>query len=245
MPEEDNHRPIRSFVRREGRLTSGQQRALDDLWARFGIDSAGPDTLEADRIALNEPMLVLDERFNRSADAGRHTVLEIGFGNGNSLADMAAALPDHDYLGIEVHRPGVGNLLRLLEERELNNVRVICDDAVQILKHRLPDACLDRVQLFFPDPWHKRRHHKRRIVSPEFAALIAKKLKPGGVFHLATDWDHYAKQMMEVLEAAPAYQNCATKGEYSPRPDWRPLTKFEQRGHRLGHGVWDLLFRRN
>ena len=243
MPE-DNHRPIRSFVRREGRLTSGQQRALDDLWAQFGIDSAGPDTLEVDRIALNEPMLVLDEQFERGADTGRKTVLEIGFGNGDSLAKMAAALPGHDYLGIEVHRPGVGNLLRLLEERDLQNVQVICDDAVQILKHRLPDACLDRVQLFFPDPWHKRRHHKRRIVSPEFAALIARKLKPGGIFHLATDWDHYAKQMMAVLEVAPDYQNCATKGEYSPRPDWRPLTKFEQRGHRLGHGVWDLLFTR-
>jgi tRNA (guanine-N7-)-methyltransferase len=244
MPEEDNHRPIRSFVRREGRLTSGQQRALDELWARFGIDSTGPDTLEVNRIALNEPKLALDELFRRTPDSDRYTVLEIGFGNGGSLAEMAAALPDHDYLGIEVHRPGVGNLLRLLEERELDNVRVICDDAVQILKHRLPDECLDRVQLFFPDPWHKRRHHKRRIVSPEFAALIARKLKPGGVFHLATDWDHYAKQMMEVLEAAPGYQNCAAKGEYSLRPDWRPLTKFEQRGQRLGHGVWDLLFKR-
>jgi len=247
MPEDNSsssHRPIRSFVRREGRLTSGQQRALDGLWTRFGIDSAGPDTLEVDRIALNEPMLVLDEQFKRAPAAGRTTVLEIGFGNGGSLAEMAATLPDHDYLGIEVHRPGVGNLLRLLEERSLLNVRVICDDAVQILKHRLPDACLDRVQLFFPDPWHKRRHHKRRIVSPEFAALIATKLRPGGVFHLATDWQDYARQMLEVLEAAPDYQNCAAKDEYSPRPDWRPLTKFEQRGQRLGHGVWDLLFKR-
>jgi tRNA (guanine-N7-)-methyltransferase len=243
MPEK-THRPIRSFVRREGRLTTGQQRALDDLWAQFGIDSAGPDTLEAERIARNESVLEPDACFNREPDSGRLTVLEIGFGNGASLAEMAAALPDNDYLGIEVHRPGVGNLLRLLEEQNLDNVRVICDDAVQILKYRLPDACLDRVQLFFPDPWHKTRHHKRRIVSPEFAALIAQKLKPGGVFHLATDWQDYARQMMMVLEAAPDYQNDAAADEYSPRPDWRPLTKFEQRGQRLGHGVWDLLFER-
>lgn len=246
MPNKNHpsHRPIRSFVRREGRLTRGQQRALDELWTQFGIDSAGPDTLEADRLALNESVLNIDQLFKCEPGASRQTVLEIGFGNGASLAEMAANQPNSDYLGIEVHRPGVGNLLRLLGEGELGNVRVICDDAVQILKHRLPDACLDRVQLFFPDPWHKTRHHKRRIVSPEFAALVAQKLKPGGIFHLATDWEDYAKQMLNVLEAAPAYQNLATAGEYSPRPDWRPLTKFEQRGHRLGHGVWDLLLKR-
>ncbi len=240
----NTHRPIRSFVRREGRLTSGQQGALDTLWSRYGIDSTGPNTLEADRIALNEPVLKLDDCFKRAPDANRQTVLEIGFGNGGSLVEMAIALPDHDYLGIEVHRPGVGNLLRLLEKHKLQNVRVLCDDAVQILTHRLPDASLDRVQLFFPDPWHKRRHHKRRIISPEFVALIATKLRANGVFHLATDWQHYAQQMMNVLEAAPNYQNCANIGEYSPRPDWRPLTKFEQRGQHLGHGVWDLLFNR-
>lgn len=238
---EKPHRPIRSFVRREGRLTKGQQRALDELWAHYGIDSAGPDTLEPERIALNEPVLNLDECFDRKPGS-RPTVLEIGFGNGASLAEMAAAAPDTDFVGIEVHRPGVGNLLRLLGEAKLENVRVICDDAVQVLKHRLPDACLDRVQLFFPDPWHKKRHHKRRIVSPEFAQLIAQKLKPGGVFHLATDWEDYAEQMMDVLSAAADYENQAGAGNYSPRPDWRPLTKFEQRGQRLGHGVWDLLF---
>jgi tRNA (guanine-N7-)-methyltransferase len=238
------HRPIRSFVRREGRLTKGQQRALDDLWSQFGIDSAGPDTLEADRLARHEPVLEFDSLFARAPDDQRQTVLEIGFGNGASLAEMAVAHPDQDYLGIEVHRPGVGNLIRLLAERDLHNVRVICDDAVQILKHRVADATLDRVQLFFPDPWHKARHHKRRIVSPEFAALIAQKLKHGGTFHLATDWENYAEQMMEVLSAAPDYQNLAGAGEYSPRPEWRPLTKFEQRGQRLGHGVWDLLFKR-
>jgi tRNA (guanine-N7-)-methyltransferase len=238
----NKHRPIRSFVRREGRLTKGQQRALDALWTQFGIDSAGPDTLEAERLKLNETMLDMDSLFQREAGHGRSTVLEIGFGNGASLAEMAANNPQNDYLGIEVHRPGVGNLLRLLEEGQLTNVRVICDDAVQVLKHRLVDQCLDRVQLFFPDPWHKSRHHKRRIVSPEFAALIAQKLNNSGIFHLATDWQDYAEQMMAVLEAAPAYQNTAAKNAYSPRPDWRPLTKFEQRGQRLGHGVWDLLF---
>ena len=239
---EPNHRPIRSFVRREGRLTKGQQRALDDLWTQFGIDSAGPDTLEPERMALNESVLNLDKLFAREPEGQRQTVLEIGFGNGASLAEMAAAQPEQDYLGIEVHRPGVGNLIRLLAEQNLHNVRVICDDAVQILKHRIADASLDRVQLFFPDPWHKARHHKRRIVSPVFAALIAQKLKPGGIFHLATDWENYAEQMMEVLSTAPDYKNLAGAEEYSPRPDWRPLTKFEQRGQRLGHGVWDLLF---
>jgi len=200
-PTENKHRPIRSFVRREGRLTRGQQRAMDELWPRYGVDTPGVETLEPERRA------------------------------------MAIA-------GIEVHRPGVGTLLRLLGEADLHNVRVVCDDAVQVLKHHLPDACLDRVQLYFPDPWHKKRHHKRRIVSPGFAALVAQKLKPGGIFHLATDWQDYAEQMLAVMEVAQGYRNLAGEGEYSPRPGWRPLTKFEQRGQRLGHGVWDLLFER-
>jgi len=242
MSGTSSHRPIRSFVRREGRLTRGQQRALDTLWPRFGVDTPGVEVLEADRRALDPEPLDLAALFGRATPGDR--VLEIGFGNGASLAGMAAAHPDNDYLGIEVHRPGVGNLLRLLGEQGLENVRVICDDAVQVLKYHLPDACLDRVQLYFPDPWHKKRHHKRRIVTPAFAALVAQKLKPGGVFHLATDWQDYAEQMLTVMEAAPAYRNLAGPGEFSPRPDWRPLTKFEQRGQRLGHGVWDLLFER-
>lgn len=240
----NKHRPIRSFVRREGRLTRGQQRAMDTLWARLGVDTPGAEVLEAERLAQLAEPLDLDELFARDdEDVSRaQRVLEIGFGMGQSLADMAAAFPANDYLGIEVHRPGVGTLLRLLEERRLNNVRVICDDAVQVLKHHLPDASLDRVQLYFPDPWHKKKHHKRRIVSPEFTALIARKLKRGGVFHLATDWQDYAEQMLAVLSAAADFRNLAGDGVYSPRPDWRPLTKFEQRGQRLGHGVWDLLF---
>ncbi len=242
MPDKPHHRPIRSFVRREGRLTRGQQRALDELWPRFGVDTPGVEMLEAERRALNPTPLDLDALFGRATPGDR--VLEIGFGMGHSLAEMAAAFPGNDYLGIEVHRPGVGTLLRLLGEQGLENVRVICDDAVQILGYHLPDASLDRVQLFFPDPWHKKRHHKRRIVTPGFAALVARRLKPGGVFHLATDWADYAEQMLAVMQAAPAYRNLAGEGECSLRPDWRPQTKFEQRGQRLGHGVWDLLFQR-
>lgn len=224
MPEPP-HRPIRSYVRREGRLTRGQQRALDELWNDFGVDNA--DTL-----------LDLEQLFGRSAPR----VLEIGFGNGVSLAQMAAAHPQFDYLGIEVHRPGVGALLLLVQERQLSNVRVICDDAVDVLKKRIPDHSLDRVQLFFPDPWHKKRHHKRRILRPEFVSLVAQKLKPGGIFHLATDWQDYARQMMQVMSAATEFSNQAGAHAFAPRPESRPLTKFEQRGQRLGHGVWDLLF---
>jgi tRNA (guanine-N7-)-methyltransferase len=220
-------RTIRSYVRREGRITQSQQRALADLWPRYGIDNA-------------DTPLDLDALFGRAAP----TVLEIGFGNGASLAQMAAAHPELDYLGIEVHRPGVGALLLLLEQHELSNVRVICADAVEVLKQRLPDASLDRVQLFFPDPWHKKRHHKRRILQPEFVTLVGRKLKPGGVFHLATDWEDYARQMLAVLSAAPGFGNLGGAEGYAPRPASRPLTRFEARGQRLGHGVWDLLFRK-
>ncbi len=241
-PTKNKYRPIRSFVRREGRLTRGQQRAMDELWPRYGVDTPGVEALAPERQAMAIVPLDLDALFGRSTPDQR--VLEIGFGMGQSLAGMAAMLPRNDYLGIEVHRPGVGTLLRLLGEGDLSNVRVICDDAVQVLKHHLPTACLDRVQLYFPDPWHKKRHHKRRIVNPEFASLIACKLKFGGGFHLATDWQDYAEQMMAVLSSVPGFRNVAGEGEYSPRPEWRPLTKFEQRGQRLGHGVWDLLFER-
>jgi tRNA (guanine-N7-)-methyltransferase len=223
--EERFKRKIRSFVRREGRITRGQQRALDELFPVYGIYN-------------DNQVIDLTQLFGRQAPK----ILEIGFGNGESLASMAAAQPKKDYLGIEVHRPGVGNLLLQVEKRQLTNIRVICDDAVEVLKHRLQDECLDAVHIFFPDPWHKKKHHKRRLVQPAFVQLLAQKLKAGGIVHLATDWEDYALQMMDVMSAAQGFNNLAGKGDYSPRPDYRPLTKFEQRGQRLGHGVWDLLF---
>jgi tRNA (guanine-N7-)-methyltransferase len=227
MSEQKVMRTIRSFVRREGRLTPGQQRALDKLWPEFGIDEN------------NEP-LDLNSLFGR--DAPR--VLEIGFGNGASLAEMAAKQPEQDFIGVEVHRPGVGQLLKSIDNEQLNNVRVACTDAVELLKTRIADKSLDRVQIFFPDPWHKKRHNKRRIIQPAFVNILASKLKHGGHLHLATDWQDYAEQMLVDVSANDRFQNCSHAGDYIERPDYRPLTKFEQRGHRLGHGVWDLLFKR-
>jgi tRNA (guanine-N7-)-methyltransferase len=219
-------RRIRSFVRREGRLTAGQQKALETLWLRYGLSI--------------EHELKLTELFGRSAPV----TLEIGFGNGASLAEMAEKEPDSDFIGIEVHRPGVGHLLKKLEEQGLDNVRVFCHDAVEILERNIPDAGLHRVLLFFPDPWPKRKHHKRRIVQPAFVALVARKLEAGGHFHLATDWQPYAERMLKVMSASRDFINCNEKGRYSDRPDYRPVTKFEKRGQRLGHGVWDLVYRR-
>ena len=173
-----------------------------------------------------------------------HRILEIGFGNGASLAGMAAKHPENDYLGIEVHRPGVGNLLLQIERQALNNIRVSNDDALEVLEQQIPDVSLDAVYLFFPDPWHKRKHHKRRIVQPAFAQLLHRKLKPGGIFHMATDWENYAEHMMAVMSSVDGFENTAGSGQYIARPEYRPLTKFEQRGHRLGHGVWDLVFKK-
>ena len=226
MPKKE-HRPIRSFVRREGRLTRGQERALSELWIKFGIDNESSP-------------LDLQNFFERNAPK----VLEIGFGNGASLVQMAATHSEYDYLGVEVHRPGVGALLLMVEEQNLTNVRVVCDDAVEVLKHRIEDDSLDRVQLFFPDPWHKKRHHKRRIVQPDFVSLIAQKLKCGGVFHLATDWENYAHHMVEIMNSATDFENTTGDENFVVRPDFRPLTKFEQRGTRLGHGVWDLIYQK-
>jgi tRNA (guanine-N7-)-methyltransferase len=168
--------------------------------------------------------------------------LEIGFGNGASLATMAAQQPQHDFIGIEVHRPGVGHLLQLIEEQGLGNVRVMREDAVQVLKHCIADDSLERVLLFFPDPWHKKRHHKRRIVQPDFIELLATKIRHGGRLHMATDWEGYAEHMVEVMSGSTAFRNCAETGDFVARPDYRPVTKFEQRGQRLGHGVWDMVY---
>jgi tRNA (guanine-N7-)-methyltransferase len=230
MSEGDKrHRKIRSYVLREGRLTAGQERAFATLWPEFGIEYTSEQQLDLAVIfGNNNPV-----------------ILEIGFGNGASLAQMAADNPEQNYLGIEVHSPGVGRLLLEIEERGLSNLRVMRHDAVEVLEHCIKPHSLDGVYLFFPDPWHKKKHHKRRILQPSFIQLLAHALKPGGVFHAATDWEHYAEQMMEVLSAADdLFSNTAGANTYSPRPEYRPVTKFEQRGERLGHGVWDLIFQR-
>lgn len=220
-------RRIRSFVLREGRLTKGQQRSLELLWPRMGLTH---------QTSPYQWSVV----FGRDAKV----VLEIGFGMGKSLVEMAKAAPDTDFIGIEVHKPGVGACLGDAEAAGVNNLRVFEHDAVEILRDSVADQSLDCVQLFFPDPWHKKRHHKRRIVQPEFVQLLRQKLKIGGVFHMATDWENYAEHMLEVMMAAEGYRNLATDQTYVPRPEHRPLTKFENRGVNLGHGVWDLMFRR-
>ena len=228
MSEKDSavkHREVRSFVLREGRMTQGQRQMMEQSWKLYGVD-------------MQQQFLDMDKLFKRSAPR----VLEIGFGMGDSLADEAIAHPQIDYLGIEVHRPGVGSLFRRLDASNASNVRVVRDDAVQVLCQMIPDASLDGVYLFFPDPWPKRRHHKRRIVQSAFADLLASKLKGGGVLHMATDWQNYAEHMMTVLNESLDFSNVAGKGNYSPRPDYRPLTKFEKRGQRLGHEVFDLIF---
>lgn len=219
-------RRIRSFVRREGRLTRGQERALQELWPVMGVE-------------YRDEMLDLNALFGREAPV----VLEIGFGMGKSLVEMAAAAPEKNFIGIEVHRPGVGACLSSAQDAGITNLRLFCHDAVEVLGQMIPDQSIDTLQLFFPDPWHKARHHKRRIVQPAFVQMLRPKLKIGGVFHMATDWENYAEHMLEVMNAAEGFVN-TVEGDYAPRPDSRPLTKFEQRGHRLGHGVWDLLFAR-
>ncbi len=206
-------------------MTAAQSRALEDNWPRWGLShAAGP--------------LDIDRAFGRSAPR----VLEIGFGMGDSLLEMAAAAPASNFIGIEVHRPGVGRLLAGMAARGVDNIRVYCHDAVEVLRDCIPEASLDTVQIFFPDPWHKKRHHKRRLIQAPFVELVSRRLRPGGVLHLATDWENYAEQMLEVLEACPGLQNASPAGGFAPRPESRPLTKFERRGERLGHGVRDLLF---
>ena len=218
-------RPIRSFVLRAGRMTEGQQKALEQHWPHWGLE------LDA---GLVNPQLV----FGRDAD----TILEIGFGMGKSLLAMAAAEPGKNFIGVEVHRPGVGKLLQEMALQDITNIRVYCDDAVEVLARCIADNSLQRVQIYFPDPWHKKKHNKRRLIQPGFVEKLREKIKPGGALHLATDWEHYAEQMMVVMTAAEGFRNQAQEYCFSPRPDFRPVTKFEQRGERLGHGVWDLLF---
>ena len=216
---------IRSFVLRQGRVSNAQQRCYDALMPQFGIPYA------------SQP-LDLETAFGRCAPK----VLEIGFGMGESTAAIALAHPENDYLALEVHTPGVGSLLKQIEEKQLGNIRIIQHDAVEVLRDMLADNVLDGVHIFFPDPWHKARHNKRRLIQQPFVAQLVKKLKSGGYVHVATDWQDYAEQVLAVLSAEPLLQN--TSDDYAPRPDYRPLTKFEQRGLRLGHGVWDLVFHR-
>lgn len=223
----EHKRRIKSFVLRQGRLSQAQQNAIDTMWPQYGL-------------TLEDKILDFNTLFGREAP----TIIEIGFGMGNSLAAMAEAHPENNYIGIEVHRPGVGALLKLVAEKGLTNVRVFNEDAIEVLNRQISKNSLSAVYLFFPDPWHKTKHKKRRILQAEFAEKIAQYLKPGGQFHMATDWEDYALHMMAVMSAAKEYRNISGEGKYTPRPDYRPLTKFEQRGQRLGHGVWDLVFER-
>ncbi|MBK8638669.1 MAG: tRNA (guanosine(46)-N7)-methyltransferase TrmB [Chromatiaceae bacterium] len=222
-------RPIRSYVLRQGRLTEAQERAFAELWPRYGVEW-GPGQ------ALDLPALFGNDQA---------VYLEIGFGNGETLAEIAARHPERNYLGIEVHGPGVGHLLLEIERRGLGNLRLLRQDAVDLLDRGLAPASLAGIYLLFPDPWPKKRHHKRRILNPEFVTRLARVIRPGGLFHAATDWEPYALRMMEVLTMSDAiFMNTAGPGAFAPRPEDRPLTKFEQRGQRLGHGVWDLIFLR-
>jgi len=221
-------RPIRSYVLRTGRMTPGQRRAFEKGWEQWGIDYSPAE-------------IDLDTVFGRTGPL----VLEIGFGMGQSLVAMAQADADSNYIGIEVHRPGVGRLLHSMAEHNVDNIRLYCHDAVEVLKNCIPDDSLATVQIFFPDPWHKKRHNKRRLIQPAFVQQLVTKLEPEGVLHLATDWEDYAHQMMEVLSDAEGLSNTCGEGLFSARPDRRPLTKFELRGERLGHGVWDLVFCRS
>ena len=230
VPSEEGspfQRKLRSFVRREGRMTDGQKSALERLWPRYGLD---------------EPKQAFDlaQVFGRKAPV----IFEIGFGNGDHILSRATLEPQHDFIGVEVHRPGVGRLLHNAETAGLNNLRTSSHDAVEVLETWIADGALQEVVIYFPDPWHKTRHHKRRIVQPAFIELVARKMAPGGRLLLATDWAHYAEHMLEVLNAASAFKNLSADGRYVPRHSTRPKTRFEMRGERLGHDVFDLEFRR-
>ncbi|HYB64080.1 MAG TPA: tRNA (guanosine(46)-N7)-methyltransferase TrmB [Steroidobacteraceae bacterium] len=227
MPDAAQPRSIRSFVTRAGRITPAQQRALEALWPKYGVEYR------------SEP-LALHRLFGRDAPC----TLEIGFGNGENLAALARAHPERDYLGVEVHRPGVGRLLLALERERLSNVRVICHDAVEVLERQIAPGSLAEILILFPDPWPKKRHHKRRLIQGPFVALIERALAAGGVLKLATDWQPYALEMLAHLSAVPGLRNLAAGGGFAARPAERAPTRFELRGTRLGHEVWDLAFAR-
>lgn len=225
--EQYKQRKVRSFVLRTGRITAAQSNAMDSQWPEYGLDQA-------------DGLLDLPKVFGRD----RPVALEIGFGMGDSLLTMAEQNPEQDFIGIEVHTPGVGSLLAGVAEKGVDNIRVYREDAVPVLADCFPEQSLDTVQIFFPDPWHKKRHHKRRLIQQPFLDLLLPRIKPGGVLHIATDWQHYAEQCLELLNAETRLRNMAEDSTYVPRPASRPVTKFERRGERLGHGVWDLVFER-
>jgi len=224
---ESTHRSIRSFVLRKGRLTVAQERALDELWPEYGIDN-------------RDTVLDFEDHFGSPGDV----ILEIGFGNGESTWRMARDEPEKNFVGIEVHEPGVGHLLLALEEHAIENVRVVCGDAVPFLQNRVPDGSLAGVRIYFADPWPKKRHHKRRLIQPEFVDHLARCLSEGGVLHMATDWQPYAEHILEVMQPRSDFKNLSPTGDYCETPEWRPHTKYEKRGERLGHEVRDLLYQR-
>ena len=221
----EHPRTIKSYVVRSGRMTPGQEKAYQENWSQYGVEADGQ---------------VLDFQHLYGRDAP--VILEIGFGMGDSLFEMAVKNPQNNYLGIEVHKPGVGRLLGNIKKQALTNLKVMKSDAIEVLSKQIPDESLSAVYLFFPDPWHKTRHHKRRIVQDEFIQRVRQKLQLGGQFHMATDWQNYAEHMLEHMQRAEGFDNASPDGTYIPRPDYRPITKFERRGERLGHGVWDILF---
>jgi len=224
--EDLKSRRIRSFVLRQGRLTKGQAHALETGWPSYGIE-------------YGLQSINLNTVFNR---INSKKILEIGFGMGDATAKIAQTLPDCDFVAVEVHTPGVGSLLKLIQEGDIANIRIIQHDVVEVLQHMLADNSLDGVHIFFPDPWHKKRHHKRRLIQAEFIKLLCTKLKVGAYIHVATDWQEYAEWVLEVLSTEPQLKNTAEN--YAKKPVYRPLTKFENRGIQLGHGVWDLVFTR-
>lgn len=234
LPEEKDtiaqnarQRTVRSYVLRAGRVTEGQKRALQELWPVYGVET-------------QKQVLDLDALFGNN----QPVIMEIGFGNGDATWQMAQSRPDRNFLGVEVHKPGVGSLLLKLEENGLENVRIASEDAVEFLRERVPDGSLEGICIYFPDPWPKKRHHKRRIIQAPFVALMARKMKAGGLLHLATDWEPYAEFMLEVMHTAPDFENLSPSGGVCEKPEWRPPTKYEKRGQRLGHRVSDLVFQR-
>ena len=227
MSEVKGHRKIQSFVKRSGRLSKAQSLGLNDLWSDFGVETNDKELINFDRIFVKQ----------------NDITLEVGFGNGDSLLEMAINQPHQNFIGIEVYEAGVGRIINEASKQNVSNLKIIKDDAVEVIANNIADESISHFQLFFPDPWHKKRHHKRRIVQTSFLDLLSRKLKIDGTVHIATDWENYAEHIMETLEMHHHFKNLAGDHIYSKRPKDRPLTKFENRGHRLGHGVWDLLFK--